>query len=657
MEPRDRQQAASSPALSSQPEAGRGSSSRSRILRAATGLSLKLGIASAVVVSLVIGTGAFFAYRGEKQQLLAGMTRAASAQGRLVLTGLKAAMLDNNRTLLLDLIEEYGRSEGVERIYIVDATGGVALTTEPSWIGRSLELPSDVCPTCPLPPGAPLTRTSITEEGGVSIMRSMMLIRNENRCHRCHPAEQAILGGLGVDFSMAAIDEARAAIVSRTLRWGTAVCILVLLAVGAVVQLGALRRLRRLRDAARALPAAVDTEPPAKRPAAGDEIRELERTFENVSFSLARSMAEVDHQRQFLIDLIDRVDDGVAVFDTSLDVVAANKSYLERVARAGDVPALSCADGPACLLHENGITECPTRRAFRTGTLEKGMHKRTADGSTVSYEVFASPIAGDDGTVSHVVEVWRDVSERMALEANLAHSEQLATVGVLASGFSHEIATPLGTVATSIQGILRRIDGKDRLDAGEIAALRSRLEVAAGEVFRCRNVMRSLLDLSRRRRSVAESLDLAGLVRRMLDVVRPTADERGVTLEYRQDCAEEVVVVGHSEQLEQVALNLFVNAIEAMPDGGRLTVALTAANGRVDWKVEDTGIGVPAEDQPHVFDPFFSRKKGGTGLGLYVTKQIIESHGGRIEVARSSPSGTVLHVSLPRASQPPPEAA
>ncbi len=628
-------------------EDGRGSGRRVWLLEATTGLSLKLGLASALVVSVVIGAGALFAYHGEREQLLRGMREAASAQGRLVLTGLKSAMLDNNRTVLTDLISEYSRGGNVRRIYLVDATGGVALTTEPSWVGQSVEMPADLCSTCPAPSGEMQTRTEMIEHDGESVLRSLTVIPNEARCHRCHPEEQSFLGGLGVDFSMAAIHEARAAIIARTLQWGTAVCILVLLAVGAVVQLGALRRLRQLRDATRSLSENAGA-PAAER--GRDEIHDLADGIRSVSSSLQRSMAEVDFQRQFLVDLIDRMDDGVAVFDESLRVVAANKSYLTRIPRAAaeSLPqALSCAGTNSLCLHDEAPGNCPTRRAFRSQRVEKGVHKRGLDGREVYYEVFASPIAGEGGAVEHVVEVWRDVTERTLIQANLAHSEQLATVGVLASGFSHEISTPLGTIATSIQGLLRRLRGREHLGKGELDELRSRLQVASDEVFRCRDITRSLLDISRKQRTAPDRLDVASVVTRMLEVVKPTAERQRVGVDC--DAPHGVHILnGHSDQLEQLMLNLYVNAIEAMPDGGRLGVEVSSQNGSVEVVVSDTGCGMPPEERANAFQPFFTRKAGGTGLGLYLCRQVVEAHGGTIELTSPREGGTKLSVILPR---------
>ncbi len=622
-------------------------SAHSRVMRAATGLSLRLGLASALVVSVVIGAGAFFAYQGEREQVLDAMNDAALTQGRLVLTGLKSAMLENNRTLLTDLIQEYARSSRVEQIHLLDATGRVALSTDPEGNSPPFELPADFCPMCPIPPEADSTRAEIIGSGPRSVMRSITFIANEPRCHRCHPEEQKLLGGLWVDFSLRPLLQARAAIISRTVQWGAAVCILVLLAVGAVVQFGALRRLRRLRDAARSLSGRGDIATLSGK----DEIGELAGDIESFSSSLRQSTEELDFQRRFFIDLIDRMDDGVAVFDKGLNVVAANKSYLDRIAGSGrrdENGTLSCAGRRLCL-HNSRPAHCPTRRAFITGELNKGMHSSSTGSKDLYYEVFASPMIGEKGEVYHVVEVWRDISERVRIDAQLLQSERLAAVGVLASGFSHEISTPLGTIAASIQGILRRLDGERELSGEKIDDLREGLELASSEVFRCRDITRSLLDLSREKRSAATRFDASRPVLRMLEVVRPAADSRGVKIVSDVDTGV-ALVSGHADQIEQLMLNLYVNAIEAMPGGGTLSVTLHEQGSHIEISVTDTGEGMPEEHRVRVFEPFFSNKSTGSGLGLYLSRKVVEAYNGEIEVAASGECGTCMRVRLPRAT-------
>jgi len=612
-------------------------------LRSATsGLGLRLGLASTLAVTLVVGAGAIFAYQNERAHLLDSLNRAAATQGRLTLTGLNFAMLENNRTLLHELIEQYASSEEVERVYLTEATGVVAATSTPSWVGQTLPLPPTICPTCEPAGGEQQTQTSVVMVAGRPTLRSLTVVKNEPQCNRCHPPVQRTLGVLGVDSSMAPVDRLRSAIVVRTLVWGVAVALLVLLAEGAVVQFGALGRLRRLRDSTRSLLSARDVQR-----GAADEIGQLADGIAQVSTALHDARQLADRQSQFVVELIDQIEDGVAVFDRSLAVVAANRSYLRSLGATReqvDRRQLKCC-GPS-LCGEVEMAGCATRLAFRHRRLEKRIHKQVGEGREVYFEVFASPIHGATGEVEQVVEVRRDVTERVGLQAQMARSEQLAALGTLASGFSHEISTPLGTVSTSIQGMLRVLRDRERIEGTELASLRSRLETASQEVFRCRDITRSLLDLGRERRTARDQVQIGQVVTRMLEVIAPTAERQRVAVVNR--CAGDLKpVFGRREQFEQVLLNLFINALEAMPRGGALHVEARSSPGGLELLVSDTGEGVAPGDAERIFEPFFSRKAAGTGLGLYLARQIIEAHGGRIQLGREGAGGAIFAVSLP----------
>ncbi|HTO96200.1 MAG TPA: ATP-binding protein [Myxococcales bacterium] len=622
------------------------------LLRAATGLGLKLGLLSTLVVSVVVGASAAYSYMRERDRLLESMHQAASTQGRLTLTGLQFAMLENNRTLLHDLVAQYARSVEVDRVFVTDATGNVAIASAPEWAGRRVALPDDVCPTCQLPAGAPQTRTGLETVGGRRVLRSLTVISNEARCLRCHPSVQRTLGTLAVDFSMAPIDQAREAMVTWMLLWGAGVAVLVLVAVGLVVQVGALAPLRRLRDVARSLlPDAGKDAPPR------DEIVELADDLSKVSSALHDTQVEVDRQRRFLVDLLDHVEDGVAVLDRSLTVVAANQSYLRRVGCDRDRIGrgeVKCGETALCGQAELA-GECPTRMAFRSARLEKRITRHPQADRQTFVEVFASPIVGADGRVEQVVEVWRDVSERVALQANLVRSEQLAAVGTLATGFSHEISTPLGTVSNSIQGMLRILGDREHIEGPEVAALRHRLELASSEVFRCRDITRSLLDLGRRRRTVRDRVRIEQVVERMIQAVAPTAEQRGVAVVNRS-APGMPAVLGREDELAQVMLNLFMNGIEAMPRGGTLEVVARACDSGVEVIVADSGPGIAAGDRDRLFEPFFTKKSGGTGLGLYLSRQLVETHGGRLELLAGD-GGARFRIFLPGQAEPAPARA
>lgn len=624
-----------------------GASLAQTLLGAATGLGFKLGVVSVLIVSAVMAASATYTYLWERDHLLESMRQAASTQARLTLTGLEFAMLENNRSLLRDLVDEYARSDEVERVFLADATGHVAVASVRSWEGRRVALPADICPTCALRGGGAETRVEFAENR--TVLRSMTMVPNGATCHRCHPAGQRMLGALAVDFSVAPLDQARGEIVRRTLLWGVGVSAVVLLAEWAVVYLGVLRRLQALRDSARELLAKGDG---GSDGGGGgrrqDAIGAIADGIQKASTALQHTQEQVDRQRRFLVDLIDKVDDGVGVVDRQRKVVAANLSYLRRVGATREAVtqgALRCGEHALC---GQDAEDCPTSRAFRSGRLEKRIQRRSD--TNAHEEVFASPILGTDGRVEFVVETWRDVTDRLALQANLARSEQLAAVGTLASGFSHEISTPLGTVSTLIQGVHRVLRDHERVEGAVLVGLRERLELASSEVFRCRDITRSLLDLGRSRRTVRDRVTVEKLLARMLEVVRPTAEQRALTVALTQQ-PDLPPVLGFVDQLEQVMLNLYMNGIEATPAGGALEVTSRACEGGLEIVVADSGPGVAPEDAARIFEPFFTRKAGGTGLGLYLSRQIIEGHGGRLELDGPGP-GARFRIYLPATVTP-----
>jgi two-component system NtrC family sensor kinase len=170
--------------------------------------------------------------------------------------------------------------------------------------------------------------------------------------------------------------------------------------------------------------------------------------------------------------------------------------------------------------------------------------------------------------------------------------------------------------------------------------------VASSEVFRCRDITRSLLDLGRRRRPVRDRVRVEQVVEKMQKAIAPTAEQRAVTVLDRS-APGLPAVLGHADQLEQVMLNLFMNAIEAMPRGGTLEVVTRACDSGVEVIVADSGPGVAAEDRDRLFEPFFTSKSGGTGLGLYISRQLVEAHGGRLELLAGGAGGARFRVFLP----------
>ncbi len=236
----------------------------------------------------------------------------------------------------------------------------------------------------------------------------------------------------------------------------------------------------------------------------------------------------------------------------------------------------------------------------------------------------------------------RERSERLH---RLYRAERLATAGTLAAGLAHEIRNPLTAIRTGIQ-VVRDSDET----APETAGV---LDDVIHEVDRIDRLVSGLLMFARGPRSAREAVDLTDIARRAALLVQPGARSGGVRVETRLDgCA---MVEGDPGELEQVVLNLLLNAIEALDDGGEVVLEVSdgeqAGERRVLLEVRDTGPGLPGELGDRVFDPFVTTKREGSGLGLPISFQIVRRHGGDLSVTDRAGGGAVARVSLPAISE------
>lgn len=242
----------------------------------------------------------------------------------------------------------------------------------------------------------------------------------------------------------------------------------------------------------------------------------------------------------------------------------------------------------------------------------------------------------------------REQELKRVTQQHIGRSEKLASIGRLAAGVAHEINNPLTGVLTFAH-LLRdkpNMDEQDRQD----------LNLIIHETTRAAEIVRGLLDFARERAAIKEPLDINDVVRRTVRLIRNQKSFEQISIEERL-CDGLPEVEGDMNQLQQVLLNLSLNACEAMPKGGTITVESTAADGHVVLTITDTGCGIKKDLFDKIFDPFFTTKPvgKGTGLGLSVTYGIVQSHGGTIEVASEEGKGTTFTISLPamkKADQP-----
>ncbi|MBV9947403.1 MAG: GHKL domain-containing protein, partial [Myxococcales bacterium] len=244
-----------------------------------------------------------------------------------------------------------------------------------------------------------------------------------------------------------------------------------------------------------------------------------------------------------------------------------------------------------------------------------------------------------------VYAIGIDVTERRALERRAADAEALSAMGTLALNLAHEIRNPLNAAVLQLHLIGRHVD-KLEVDDETRRGLHHKAKIVGDEIQRLNRLLTEFLELARPRAPLHEAVPFGALVSDVLDLEAGSAADRGVTVvrELGRDCT----LLGDPEKLKQVVLNLVMNALEAMKDGGTLTVALGTEGDQVRLLVEDTGTGIDPAAIGQVFDPFFTTKEAGTGLGLSIVRKIVDQHGGEVRIESHRGAGTKATVLLPR---------
>jgi PAS domain S-box-containing protein len=283
--------------------------------------------------------------------------------------------------------------------------------------------------------------------------------------------------------------------------------------------------------------------------------------------------------------------------------------------------------------------------------IEVGFHR--PDGSMAVIEVLANNLL-DEPAVAGVVVNARDITERKSaeeqlkklhqLEADLAYMNRVSVMGELAASLAHEIKQPIAAAATNAKTGLRWL----RREPSDIGEAREALSRIVKDVSRAADIIDRNRSLYRRGIPQREMVNLNELIREMTALLRDAANRHSISM--RADLDESLpTIVADRVQMQQVLMNLMLNGIEAMKDtSGELTVrSRKGDDGQILLSVSDLGVGLPAEKIDHVFDAFFTTKTQGTGMGLSISRRIIESHGGRLWACANTGRGATFQFTIP----------
>jgi len=266
-------------------------------------------------------------------------------------------------------------------------------------------------------------------------------------------------------------------------------------------------------------------------------------------------------------------------------------------------------------------------------------------GKSLTLNVSITPLVSKAGERIGRLLLFDDVTQRDRMEEQMSQTEKLTSLGLLAAGVAHEVNTPLAVISNYIQMLAKQMPEED--------PRHSIIEKIVKQTFRASEIVNNLLNFSRTGAAELANVDVNKVVEETLSLVaHPLKTSQ---IQVVKNLGNPLPSVrGSANKLQQVFLNLFLNARDAMPSGGMLEVKTAAHNGSVEIEIVDTGAGIPREHIHKIFDPFFTTKASGrgTGLGLSVSYGIIKEHAGKIDVRSTPGKGTSFHVEFPAVRKP-----
>jgi len=368
---------------------------------------------------------------------------------------------------------------------------------------------------------------------------------------------------------------------------------------------------------------------------------------------LRESNRDLRRERQHVQAILDGITDIVAVIAPDYRIRSVNHSFFELYQERSPV-------GGYCYTIFRGrskpCTECPLREALAANQVCGQNAIFSVDGRNRHFAITASPLRNAAGRPTDILVVKRDVTLEKEFQAKYYHAEKMATIGLLAAGVAHEINNPLTSIQGFAEGLQRRMTKlAEKLNDDPLRDdFEEYLDIIRKECQRCSGIVQSLLTFSPRRDSELTPIRLNPLIRNVLRLLHHKLKpypEALVDLHLTPDLP---TIKGNAAELEQVILNLVLNALDAVAPDGRITIRTRGRrSGGVVVEVADNGCGIPSDHLPKLFEPFFTTKPVGQGIGIGLSTcyHIIQAHGGDIQADSVPGQGARFTVRLPAAGE------
>ena len=354
----------------------------------------------------------------------------------------------------------------------------------------------------------------------------------------------------------------------------------------------------------------------------------LEQYAEELADKVQEKTAELVSEKEKLNTILSALAVGVIMIDKQAKIQWANQAMKELVGE--DVTGKYCEQiFPDCSIlgfHQNKEKDVDTM--LMTNLFNKKNNY---------FQITTAPIKGEDGEIHGYIRLFHDVTEMKMMEEQIAHSEKLASIGRLAAGIAHEIGNPMTSIFSFVQILREEEDDPFKKES---------LDTIYFHVNRVSGILKQLSGFSKMPAGDTRECNINEIIETSVNLIQYDKKAKSITMTKHLD-PNLPTVMADGNQLSQVFVNLILNAVDAMPEGGELTISTETRDHKVVISFRDTGVGIKNEDKAKIFDPFYTTKEKGTGLGLAVSYNIIKKMNGTITVDSEIGKGTTFTITLP----------
>lgn len=354
-----------------------------------------------------------------------------------------------------------------------------------------------------------------------------------------------------------------------------------------------------------------------------------------------RKAEELTELKDYLENIVESIDAGVLVIDLEERIISWNRKLeslygLTRSSTLGKkinrVFPTDFLNSVSDFLGQNGWVAREINSIYKIP-----LHKKP--GNKIVFNLSIAPLFKKDGEIYGKVIIFDDITERIALEEQLQRSEKLAALGYLAASVAHEINTPLTGISSYVQMLLKNMEKDD--------SRAETLKKVEKHSFRASQIINNLLNFSRKSEPHFQEINVNQVIRETLSLIEYQLKRNKIKMKLKLDGKLPQTYADQSK-LQQLFVNMFLNACDSMPKGGTLGISTVSEDSSIIINIKDTGIGIPKEAIGKIYEPFFTTKPTrGTGLGLSVSYGIIQEHMGSISVKSAPEKGTIFKIKLP----------